>query len=341
MARQLMRRLGLYLGRLPGFDKAGFDKRELVECVRAADACGYDSFWMPEAWEREALTILTELALNTQRIHLGTGIINVFSRSPALIAMSAATLDEISGGRFRLGLGTSGARLIEDFHGLEYANPLIRLKESIHIIRALLAGERVDFAGECFQLRRFKLGFKPLRSHIPIYVAALTPKSLRQLGETADGWLPTHWPRARLQAGIDEIRAGAEGAERDSNQIEIAPFVNVVVSEDLARARNQARLPLAYYLGGMGDFYHDALSRLGFAAEADRIRELWQAGRRKSAIAEVTDEMVDSIAICGPLETCRARLDEMHAFGATLPLISIPAEGNTSEKCRLIEVLIK
>ena len=108
-----MRRLGLYLGRLPGFDKAGFDRRELVECVRAADACGYDSFWMPEAWERDAFTLLAELATKTERIGLGTGIVNVFSRSPALIAMSAATIDEISGGRFRLGLGTSGARVIE------------------------------------------------------------------------------------------------------------------------------------------------------------------------------------------------------------------------------------
>src|SRR6185503_1677471 len=166
-----MRRIGLYLGRLPGFDKGGFDRRELIECVRTADACGYDSFWMPEAWEREAFTTLTELAVQTERIHLGTGIINVFSRSPALIAMSAATLDEISGGRFRLGLGTSGARVIENFHGTSYQKPLTRLKETIQIVRALLSGDSIDFSGECFKLSRFKLGFKPIRSDIPIYVA--------------------------------------------------------------------------------------------------------------------------------------------------------------------------
>jgi alkanesulfonate monooxygenase SsuD/methylene tetrahydromethanopterin reductase-like flavin-dependent oxidoreductase (luciferase family) len=200
-----VRRLGLYLGRLPGFDKRGFDRRELIECVCAADACGYDSFWMPEAWEREAFTVLTELAAHTERIHLGTGIINVFSRSPALIAMSAATLDEVSGSRFRLGLGTSGARVVEDFHGVRFNKPLTRLKETIQITRLLLAGERVDFSGECFELRRFKLGFKPLRSDLPIYVAALTPKSLRQVGEVADGWLPTHWPHSRLEDGVAEI----------------------------------------------------------------------------------------------------------------------------------------
>ena len=335
-----MRKLGLYLGRLPGFDKRGFDRRELIECVRTADACGYDSFWMPEAWERDAFTILTEIAGATHRIHLGTGIINVFSRSPALIAMGSATLDEISGGRFRLGLGTSGARVVEDFHGVKFDKPLTRLKETIQIIRLLLKGERVDFSGACFELRRFKLGFRPLRSDLPIYVAALTPRSLRQVGELADGWLPTHWPRARMQDGIAEIRAGAERVGRNAHRIEIAPFVNVVLSDDMIQARNQARLPLAYYVGGMGDYYHASLSRLGFGAQADRVRELWQAGRRKGAMAAIDDEMVDSVAICGCLEECRAGLDETYSFGATLPLVPIPTEGTTAEKCRAIESLI-
>ncbi|MFY9573431.1 MAG: LLM class flavin-dependent oxidoreductase [Blastocatellia bacterium] len=335
-----MRRLGLYVGRLPGFDKSGFNKQELIECVRAADGCGYDSFWMPEAWERDALTILTELAGATTRIHLGTGIMNVFSRSPALIAMSAATLDEISEGRFRLGLGTSGARVIEGFHGVAFEKPLTRLKETVQIVRELLGGKRVDFEGECFHLRRFKLGFKPVRADIPIYIAALTPKSLRQVGEIADGWLPTHWPRARLADGISEIRAGASTTGRDPSLIAIAPFVNVVVSDDVAKARDQARMPLAYYAGGMGDYYHGSLVRLGFRGEADRVREFWQAGRRKDAIAAVTDEMVDGIAICGPVEHCRTQLGDMYESGATLPLVPIPVEGTTSEKCRVIESLI-
>ena len=295
---------------------------------------------MPEAWERDAFTILTEIAGATKQIHLCTGIINVFSRSPALIAMSAATLDEISGGRFRLGLGTSGARVVEDFHGVPFNKPLTRLKETIQVIRALLKGERADFSGECFELRRFKLGFKPLRAELPIYVAALTPRSLRQVGELAVGWLPTHWPWTKLEAGISDIRAGAEAAGRDARQIEVAPFVNVIVSDDASQARNRARLPLSYYVGGMGDYYHASLSRLGFGAEADRVRELWQAGRRKDAMAAISDEMVDQVAICGSLEYCRAKLEETYGYGATLPLIPIPAEGTTAEKCRLIESLI-
>jgi F420-dependent oxidoreductase-like protein len=336
-----MRRLGLYLGRLPGFDKRGFDRRELIECVRVADRCGYDSFWLPEAWERESFSTLAEIAKQTDRIGLATGIINVFSRSPALIAMGAATLDEISGGRFRLGLGTSGARVIENLHGIRFEKPLTRLREAIAIIRRLLSGERVDFSGECFKVSRFKLGFKPARADIPIYIAALTSKSLVQLGEIADGWLPTLWPRAALARGIAEISLGGERAARDLTKIDIAPFVNVVVSDDLARARNEARLPLAYYVGGMGNYYHDSLAGLGFQDEADRIRDLWQAGRPKEAIKSVTDSMVDAVAICGPLESCRARLDEMPKFGATLTIVPVPSNGSTAEKCRIIESLIQ
>jgi F420-dependent oxidoreductase-like protein len=335
------RRLGLYLGRLPGFDKSGFNKRDLIECVKTADACGYDSIWMPEAWERDALTILTELAMHTRQIHLATGIVNVFSRTPALLAMSAATLDEISGGRFRLGLGTSGARVVEDFHGVQFNKPLTRLKETIQIIRLLLAGQCADFNGECFKLHRFKLGFKPLRADMPIYVAALTPKSLNQIGELADGWLPTHWPRSQLQQGIAQIHIGSEAANRDAGNIEIAPFINTIVSNDLPAARKTARLPLAYYVGGMGDFYRDSLSRLGFAEEASKIHTLWQAGRRKEAIKAVTDAMVDAVAICGSLEACRIKLDEMRDYGATLPLVPIPNEGTTAEKCQAIESLIQ
>lgn len=239
-----------------------------------------------------------------------------------------------------MGLGTSGARVVESFHGVSFTRPLTRLKEAIQIIRLLLAGERADFDGECFQVSRFKLGFKPFRSAVPIYVAALTPKSLRQLGELADGWLPTLWPRNRIREGIAHIRAGAQSATRDPDQIEIAPFVNVVVSDDAAKARERARMPLAYYIGGMGEFYHESLSRLGFADEADRVRDLWIAGRPKEAIKAVTAEMVDAIAVCGSIESCRAQLDEMFVSGTTLPIVPIPAEGTTAQKCRVIEALI-
>src|SRR5262245_12902985 len=336
-----MRRLGLYLGRLPGFDKIGAYRQDLIECVRAADSAGYDSFWLPESWEREAFSTLAELATRTSRIALCTGIVNVFSRSPALIAMSAATLDEASEGRFRLGLGTSGARVIQDFHGMKYERPLTRLKETIQIVRSLLAGEPAELHGKCFEVNRFKLGFKPFRPEIPIYLAALTPASIRQVGDLANGWLPAYWPADQLAAGLTEINRGAGKAGRDPASIEIAPLLTVSVSDNLERARDRARLPLAYYVGGMGSYYHDALARIGFGDEADRIRDMWAAGRPRDAIRAVTDEMIERIAICGSLENCREKILECYSHGATLPIIPIPPEGTTREKCRIIESLIK
>ena len=334
------RRLGLYLGRLPGFKKSHVDWREIRECVKAADACGYDSFWLPEAWERDAFTLLAELAGQTRQIHLGTGIVNIFSRTPALLAMSAATLDELSGGRFRLGLGTSGARVIEGFHGVPFVRPLTRLQETIQIIRLLLAGERVDFEGQCFQLKQFKLGFRPLRADLPIYIAALSPQSVRQVGELADGWLPSHWPRAQLSEGVAQISAAAESVSREASKIDIAPFVNTVVDRDVKAARNAARLPLAYYIGGMGDFYRQSVSRLGFAEEASKIHTLWQAGRRKEAILAVPDDLVEAVAICGPLDHCCAHLDAMPGYGATVTLVPVPDSGTTAEKIRTLESLL-
>jgi F420-dependent oxidoreductase-like protein len=337
----MTKRLGLILGRLPGFEKTVYDRRELLECVRAADASGYESFWCPEAWERDAFTVLTDVAAHTKRIGLGTGIVNVFSRSPALLAMSAATLDEISGGRFRLGLGTSGALVIEEFHGVPYQKSLTRLKETIQIVRLLLSGARADFQGECFRLSRFRLGFKPLRSEIPIYIAGFSEKTLRLIGEVADGWLPVYWPRERLSDGIEPIHAAARQAGRDETKIEVAPFMTVAVADDRERAREMARWPITYYIGGMGVYYHAMVSRMGFREEADRVRAAWEARDVKAAMSAVSDPMLDAIAVCGPIEYCREKFDEWFAAGATLLLVPIPRQGTTEEKCRIIERLIE
>ena len=337
----MTRRLGLYLGRLPGFDKTGFDRRELVELVREAEACGYESFWMPEAWERDAFSTLAELAVRTERIGLGTAIVNVSSRTPSLIAMSAATIDDISGGRFRLGLGTSGARVIEDFHGVAFTKPVTRLRETIEIIRLLLSGEAADYDGECFRLKRFKLGFKPLRPNIPILLAALSPKSLRLAGRLADGWLPVHWPRALLSDGFAEIKAGAAEVERDIPRFEVAPLINLVISQNGRIPLRAARLPLAYYVGGMGDYYYQSLVRLGFKVEADLIREKWIAGRHREAMMAVTDRLIDQVAVCGTLDQCRSKVDETFRVGATLVLVPMPSEGSVREKCRSLESIIE
>jgi alkanesulfonate monooxygenase SsuD/methylene tetrahydromethanopterin reductase-like flavin-dependent oxidoreductase (luciferase family) len=149
-----------------------------------------------------------------------------------------------------------------------------------------------------------------------------------------------HWPRAKLAEGIDQIRAGAVRAGRDVASIDIAPMVNCIVLEDARRARNAARLPLAYYVGGMGDYYHDMLSRMGFGDEADRIQQAWRTGRHKEAMRAVTDEMVDRIAVCGPLNACLAALDEMPSNGANLTIVPVPKEGTTADKIKVIEALV-
>ncbi|MDH5493121.1 MAG: LLM class flavin-dependent oxidoreductase, partial [Myxococcales bacterium] len=198
----------------------GYDRKLNLKAVQLADELGYDSFWLPEAWGYEVFSLLTEMAKVTRRIKLGTGIVNVFSRSPSLIAMNAATLDEISEGRFMLGIGSSGKRVIEGFHGREFKRPLTQIRDVIRVSRALLAGEKLHRAGaELVDYRPFELAMEPIRPRIPIYVAALKQKSITSIGELADGWIPTFWPYERIAEGRAWIAEGAAKAGRDPSEI--------------------------------------------------------------------------------------------------------------------------
>ena len=206
-----------------------YDREMYLKAAILADELGYDSFWLPEAWGYEVFSLLTEMALHTKRIKLGTGIINVFSRSPGLIAIHAATLDEISEGRFILGIGTSGVRVIEGFHGREFNKPLTQVRDVIRVVRALLAGKKLSSAGaKLADYRPFELAMEPIRSTIPIYVAALKENSIRSIGEMADGWIPTFWPCQDTQRGRDWIAEGAAKAGRDPSTIVTAPFISLI-----------------------------------------------------------------------------------------------------------------
>jgi len=180
-----------------------YDRKTVLRFAALAEDLGYDSIWVPEAWAYEQFQLLAEIALATKRIKVATGIANVFSRSPGLLAMSAATLDEISEGRAILGLGTSGKNVVENFHGVTYEKPLTRLRETIGICRALWRGDRLaPEMSTLFPLRHFKLEMTPRRPSIPIYVASLQEKAIREIGRGADGWLPTFWPHRHLRDGI-------------------------------------------------------------------------------------------------------------------------------------------
>ena len=189
-----------------------YDRHAVLRTARLAEDLGYDSIWIPEAWAYEQFQLLTEIALATRTLKLATGIANVFSRSAGLLAMSAATLDEISEGRVVLGLGTSGKMVVENFHGVPYRKPLTRLRETIGILRALWRGDRLaPEMSTLFDARHFKLEMQPLRPDIPIYVASLQEHAIREVGRLADGWVPTFWPYRHLRDGIALLAAGAAG----------------------------------------------------------------------------------------------------------------------------------
>src|SRR6202044_3725773 len=225
-----------------------YDRKTYLRAAQLADELGYHSFWLPEAWGYEVFSLLAEIAVSTKRIQLGTGIINVFSRTPGLIAMSAATVDEISEGRLILGLGTSGKNVIEGFHGRPFDKPLSQVRDVIRVTRTLLAGQKLSDAGATLaQYRPFKLEMKAPRPGIPIYVAALKQKAIEQIGECADGWIPTFWPYDKLSEGRSWIAAGAARAGRDASKIVTAPFTTLLPL-GLEGGSTMARQLIAFYI---------------------------------------------------------------------------------------------
>jgi F420-dependent oxidoreductase-like protein len=302
-----------------------YNRTGVLRAAQLADDLGYDSIWIPEAWAYEQFQLLTEIAVHTKRIKLATGIANVFSRSPGLLAMSAATLDEISEGRVILGLGTSGKAVVEHFHGVPYYKPLTRLRDGVKIMRTLWRGERLSpTLTKLFEPRHFKLEMTPFRPDIPIYIASLQEKAIKEIGQIADGWLPTFWPYKQFKEGLAWVADGARAAGRDPAAIELAPFVACVPIDDRHMARSLVKPGVSFYIGGMGVYYYEMFCRFGFKANADQVRELYARGERKEAAAAVSDELMDAISICGPLDYCKEKLAEWHACGMGTGLLNLP-----------------
>jgi F420-dependent oxidoreductase-like protein len=315
-----------------------YDRKTVLRTAQLADDLGYDSIWVPEAWAYEQFQLLTEIALHTKRLRLATGIANVFSRSAGLLAMSVATLDEISEGRAILGLGTSGRIVVENFHGVPYRKPLTHLRETVGICRALWRGDRLQpELSTLFDARHFKLEMTPLRSSVPIYIASLQERAIREVGRIADGWVPTFWPYRHLEDGRALLDEGARAAGRDPKQIEIAPFMAIVPLDDGATARAMIKPLVSFYIGGMGGYYRALFCRYGFEENANLVRSLYDAGERKQAAAAVSDELIDAIAICGPPAQCRDRLAEWRSHGVGLALMNLP----TGAPFELAEMLLK
>ena len=304
-----------------------YDRKNVLRYASMADELGYDSLWVPEAWGYEAFSLLTEIAVNTKNIRLCTGIVNVFSRSPGLMAMQAATLDEISEGRFVLGLGTSGARVIEGFHGVDYKKPLTRLRQYIQVVQALIAGKRLSDAGaDLWEFRHFKLEMTPVRERIPIYCACLNEKAIRMTGELADGWMPTFWPYQRMDEGRKLLAEGAAISGRDPAEIVTAPFTTAIPMADRQAGYDTARKIISFYIGGMGDYYHALLSRLGFAENADLVKNLYAENKRSEAAAAVSEQMLEALVIAGDPEFCRSRLSQWREAGVQMPILNMPTD---------------
>ena len=312
-------RLGLILGQF------GPDMKIDIERVREAERLGFDSVWTAEAYGNDAIVPLTWIAAQTETIRLGTAIMQIPSRTPAMAAMTAMTLDTLSGGRFILGLGPSGPQVIEGWHGVPYGKPLTRLREYVTVIRQILAREKkVEFQGEYYQLPYTApdstgLG-KPLRSilhgraDMKIYTAAISPRGVEVAAEVADGFFPVWMDPEKLDLFMPALEKGFKkaGGGKSLETFDVAPFVTTIVGDDVQRCIQGVKPMLALYIGGMGarnkNFYNDYAKRLGYEEAAIKIQDLYLDGKRAEAMAAVPDELVDAIALVGPPERIRERL---------------------------------
>ncbi|MFD8568486.1 LLM class flavin-dependent oxidoreductase [Streptomyces sp. NPDC059639] len=303
-------------------EASGGNWRETVDFVTEAEKLGLDICWVAEAWGSEAPSPLGYLAARTERMLLGSGIIQLATRTPAAIARAAITLSNISEGRFLLGLGPSGPQVIEGLHGVPFARPLARMRETVEIVRLAASGEKIAYDGREFTLPLPGGDARPMRlsmhaeHELPIYLATLSPKMLKLTGEVADGWLGTSFvPEGAKEAYFDHLDAGLALAGRTRADLDICQGaeVNFAEDEDSLRAVVASRKKeLAFSLGGMGsastNFYNQAYSRQGWSEAAAAVRERWQAGDRDGAADLVTDEMVLATTLIGTEEMVRARL---------------------------------
>ncbi len=320
-------RLGLTIG------YSGSAMKLDMPMIEEADRLGFYSVWSAEAYGSDAVTPLAWIAARTKQIHVASGIMQMPARTPAMTAMTATTLDQLSGGRFLLGLGVSGPQVVEGWHGEPYGKPLVKTREYVEIVRKIWAREQpVEHQGEHYQIPYRGPGAtglgKPLKSilhgrQIPIYIAAIGPKSVEQAAEIADGWLPiwysphrTHVFKGALDAGFARAGGGKSLATFD-----IAASVNVVIGADVQKCLGHIKPGLALYIGGMGargkNFYNDLACRYGFEAEAKKIQDLYLGGKKDEAAAAVPDQLADEVSLVGPPERIRDRLQAWRESGVT------------------------
>ena len=293
---------------------------EQLAAVTAAEELGYDSVWTAEAYGSDAATVLAWLAGQTSKIKLGSAVFQIPGRSAAMTAMTAATIDQLSNGRMILGIGSSGPQVAEGWHGQRFGKQLQRTREYVAVVRMALARERVQFAGETLELplpdgpgKALKLTIGTVQEQIPIYLAAIGPKNTALAGEIADGWIPTLFSPEHVSELRPLLEEGAARSGKSLESFDMAPTVQVFVTDDLQAARDGMRPFIALYVGGMGsrkqNFYNQLVCRYGFEAEAAVIQDLYLEGKREEAMAAIPDALIDSVSLCGPPDVVRERLE--------------------------------
>lgn len=338
-------KLGVHIG----YAGLGLSWQDQLSIVQQAERLGYDSVWSAEAYGSDAATVLAWLAAQTERIRLGSGIFQMPARSAAMTAMTAATIDQLSGGRMILGIGSSGPQVAEGWHGQRFARQLQRTREYVAVIRLALSRQRVEIDGEMIRLplpdgpgKALKLTIGPVQERIPIYLAAIGPKNTALAGEIADGWIPTLFSPEHIAQFRPHLEEGAARSGRSLDGFDIAPTVNFCVSDDLEAARNLMRPFIALYVGGMGsrkqNFYNQLVQRYGFEREAGVIQELYLQGKREEAMAAIPDRLVDLVSLCGSREAVRERLEVYRAAGVgTLGLT--PIAFTREQRCEQLRLL--
>jgi F420-dependent oxidoreductase-like protein len=297
--------------------------------------------WAAEAWSSDAISPLAYLAAKTERIRLGTGILQISARAPSMIAMTALTMAQLSHDRFLLGLGVSGPQVVEGLHGVSFARPVARLRETLEIVRLGLAGFKLEHSGDLFQLplpggegKALRIDLPP-RPHLPIYLATLGPRSLELTGEVADGWLGASFLPERADVFLEPLRRGAEAAGRSLDELDLEVTVDVEIGGDVERMVDDRRARMAFVLGGMGsprrNFYNEAFCRAGWEADARRVQRLWVEGHRDEAAAAVPAELILGNHLIGDEARIRERLALYHRAGITTLRVN-PGGRNAGER---------
>ena len=337
------------LGVSIGYWGLGLTIADQLALAQTAESLGYDSIWTAEAYGSDAATVLAWLAAGTSRIKLGAGIFQIPARSPAMTAMTAATIDNLSGGRMLLGLGSSGPQVSEGFHGVRFAKQLQRTREYVAVVRKALARERIEFHGETIELplpngpgKALKLTIRPVQERIPIYLAVLGPKNVALAGEIADGWLPVFFSPEHTKDLRVPLEEGAARAGRALDDFRICPSVNVMISDDLESARNIMRPIIALYVGGMGsreqNFYNRLVSSYGFEAAAQKVQDLYLQGLKTEAMFALPDDLIDLVAIVGPRDRVKAKLRDFRDAGVET-LIVWPVMPDQEERIRQLTTI--